>query len=63
MEKKWDDAVMDNDKITFDYVTDENVNWIKRIHYRNDVPIAVTIREIEYYNNNYKQVNEGELVC
>ena len=52
-----------NDEITYAYTIDNNGNWINKIHYRNEIPFAITKREIEYYNNNYKQVNEGELVC
>ncbi len=59
MTRRWSNIV-DSDKITFDYETDENKNWIKRIHYRNDVPIAVTVREIEYFTETTK---EQKLVC
>jgi len=38
-----------NEILTYTYEKDDIGNWIKKTHFRNDIPFAITIREIEYH--------------
>lgn len=37
------------DECSYIYEKDKNDNWIKRVHFRNEIPFVITIREIEYF--------------
>lgn len=37
-------------KYTYTYNYDQKGNWIEKIEYKNDIPKAITVREIEYYH-------------
>jgi len=38
-----------NAKYTYQYELDKNLNWTKRIEFKDGVPVSICERELEYY--------------
>lgn len=49
-EELWLDTNEDElDRYQYKYVFDKRMNWLVRVTYRNDLPLTIKEREIEYF--------------